>query len=114
MIVGMAGGAFSRLQQHSRARSVIAVLLSAAFLCALGLSVSPQLHAAVHAQSGQAEHTCVATLIGSGQYEHSAPAPICVGSELVISSEVPVRFAPPAISPFLERSVFEHAPPFCS
>jgi hypothetical protein len=72
------------------------------------------LHAAVHADAGQPEHTCVVTLIGSGQYEHSAPAPICIGNEPLISSDLPVRLALPAISLFLERSVLEHAPPVCS
>ena len=114
MVVAMAVGAFSRLQQHSRARSVIAAFLSAAFLSALALSVSPQLHAAVHADSGQPEHTCVATLISSGQYDHSLPAPISVGNGSLISSDIPVRLALPAISLFLERSVLEHAPPVCS
>src|SRR3954470_16574753 len=94
IIVSMAGGAFSRLAQHSRARSVIAALLSTAFLCALALSVSPKLHAAVHADSGQPEHTCVATLIGSGQYEHSASVPISLESAAV-SVEIPVRLAVP-------------------
>src|SRR6476469_5719324 len=94
IIVSMAGGAFSRLAQHSRTRSVIAAFLFSAFLCALALSVSPRLHAAVHAHSRQAEHTCVATLTASGQKELSAPAPICAGSsELLFSSSIRVRFA---------------------
>jgi hypothetical protein len=109
----MAGGAFSRLAQHSRTRSAIAGLLSIAFLCALALSVSPQLHAAVHSHAGQPEHTCVATLIAGGQYEHSAPVPVRLEAP-VVSANIPIRLAPPGISLFLGRSVFEHAPPFCS
>jgi hypothetical protein len=86
IIVSMAGGASSRLAQQSRTRSVIAALLFTAFLWALALSVSPELHAAVHSHAAQAGHTCVATLIGSGQYENSAPATICLGSDLLVSS----------------------------
>jgi hypothetical protein len=113
-IVPMAAGAVTRVT-HQRARSFIAACLSVAFFWTLLLSASPKLHARVHVDSGQPEHVCAATLIASGNYEHAVPAPL-------VRAAVPVDFLSkiPALaplwveSPFLQASVLEHAPPFCS
>src|SRR5690242_14782833 len=58
------------------ARSFMAACLSLAFLWTLALSISPQLHERIHSDAGQAEHSCAATLIASGNYHHSALPPL--------------------------------------
>jgi len=93
-------------------RTVVAALLSAVFVCVLALSVSPQFHQRVHGDANRAEHICAVTLIASGSYEHAAHPPL-IGSPApaVLFSRI-LAFAPPWVeSPFLNASVFEHAPP---
>jgi hypothetical protein len=92
-------------------RASVAILASASFLWALTLSASPQLHERVHPDANRIEHTCAATFIASGNYDH---APVA----LLISAPVPLGdFEVPELSPrwvwpvFLVASVFEHAPP---
>ena len=101
--------------KYERARSIIAASLSAVFLWTLVLSVSPALHARVHAESGQAEHICAATLIASGHYEHPVLPPL-FGAALPVSFSSKISALTPrrVESPFLEASVLEHAPPFSS
>ena len=62
MLVAMTAGAVAR-STHQSMRSFIAASLSAVFLWTLALSASSELHARVHADAGQAEHSCAATLI---------------------------------------------------
>ena len=98
-----------------RSSAFIAAFVSAAFLWTLALSASPQLHARVHPDAAQSEHSCAATFVASGSYNHSSHAPL-------VSEPVPiVQFATiPALtpqwveSPFLSASIFEHAPPVCA
>jgi len=56
---------FARSRNHGRA--FIAICVGAAFLWALALSASPQLHQRVHADAKRAEHGCVATMIASAR-----------------------------------------------
>ena len=93
-------------------RTVVAALLSAVFVCALALSVSPQFHQRVHGDANRAEHICAVTLIASGSYEHAAHPPLVgLPAPAVLFSRI-LAFAPPWVgSPFLNASVFEHAPP---
>ena len=95
-------------------RASVAILASAAFLWALTLSVSPQLHERVHPDANRTEHTCAATFVASSNYDHTAVA-------LLISAPVPLgEFDIPTLSPrwiqpvFLVAAVFEHAPPALS
>jgi hypothetical protein len=103
-------GTFAR--STNRARAFITICVSSAFLWALALSASPQLHQRVHLDAGRVEHNCAATMIASGSYDHAAHPP-------VVSAPVPaIQFSKiPALnpcwvqSPFLGACVFEHAPP---
>lgn len=92
-------------------RAWVAIFASAAFLWTLTLSVSPQLHERIHPDANQIEHTCAATFVASGSYDHAPTA-------LLISAPVPLgAFDIPTLSPrwiqpvFLIAAVFEHAPP---
>ena len=92
-------------------RASVAIFVAATFLWTLTLSVSPQLHERVHPDANRVEHTCAATFVASGSYDHTPLA-------LLISAPVPLgAFDIPALSPrwtqsvFLVASVFEHAPP---
>ncbi len=96
----------------NRPRVFTAVFILGAFLWTLALSASPQLHERVHPDANQADHTCAVTFIASGNYNHSAAAPL-------ISAPVPVvqfckisALAPQWVeSVFVVARVFEHAPP---
>lgn len=92
-------------------RASVAILASTAFLWALVLSASPQLHERIHPDANQVEHTCAATFVASGNYHHAPTA-------LLIMAPVPLgAFDIPTLSPrwiqpvFLAAAVFEHAPP---
>jgi hypothetical protein len=104
----------TRLVKLSPIRAT-ASLLSAAFLFAIALGAAPQLHAWLHPDSSSPDHQCAATLIASGNYEHSVlpavsappqPAPQFVAIPTLKAVSVPALF--------LGASIFEHAPPALS
>ena len=99
------------MRNSTSLRACVAVVASAAFLWALTLSASPQLHERVHKDANRVEHTCAVTFVASGSVDYS---PIV----LLIGAPVPLGdFKVPELSPrwvwpvFLVASVFEHAPP---
>jgi len=101
---------FARSRNHGRA--FVAVCIFAAFLWALALSASPQLHQRVHKDANRAEHNCAVTMITSGSYDHaahtvlvSAPVPALQFSKIPAWTPCWVQ------SPFLGACIFEHAPP---
>ena len=96
----------------NRGRAFVASLVLAAFALSIAAAGSPRLHLRIHPDANSSEHTCAATLIASGNYEHHAPPP------LVSSLTAPVQFtfvelltARSVDSIFLGASIFEHAPP---
>jgi hypothetical protein len=101
---------FARSKTHGR--TFVATCVGAAFLWALALSASPQLHQRVHADANRVEHNCAATMIASGSYNHAAHVSL-------VSAPVPAnQFSEmPALPPcwvrslFLGACIFEHAPP---
>ena len=93
-------------------RALIAICVSAAFLWALALSASPQLHQRVHKDANRVEHNCAATMIASGSYSHAAHPPLLSGPVPVIHfSKIPALTPQWVESPFLGACIFEHAPP---
>jgi len=101
---------FARPRNHGHAFVASCVFL--AFLWALALSVSPQLHARIHTDANRVEHNCAATMMASGSYNYSAhvslvSAPVPAVQFSKISALTPQWVE----SPFLRASVFEHAPP---
>jgi hypothetical protein len=93
-------------------RAFIATLVSAAFFWALALSATPQLHQRVHADANRAEHSCAATMIASGSYDHATHPPLVSAAALVPQfSKIPALTPCWVQSPFLGACIFEHAPP---
>src|SRR6478736_9746800 len=97
----------SRRQMKACARVGISVLF--AFFVALTLASSPSLHEKLHKPSSQ--HACAATIIASGNCEHSAPPQLAPKLENAPNSPafLPQRFQPVIAS--VPSSVQEHAPP---
>src|SRR6266850_7059144 len=96
-----------RRQMKACARVGISVLL--AFFVALTLASSPQLHERLHKVDSQ--HACAATIIASGNCEHSAPPQLVPKLENSPNSPafLPQRFQFVVAS--VPSSVQEHAPP---
>ena len=93
-------------------RAFVAVCVSAAFVWALALSVSPQLHQRVHKDANGGEHKCAATMIASGNYDHAAHPPlVSVPVPSIHFSTIPALTPQWVESPFLGACIFEHAPP---
>jgi hypothetical protein len=98
----------------NRGRVFVAAFVSLAFLWALALSASPQLHQRVHKDANRAEHNCAATMIASGSYDHAAHAPLVSAPVPVIHFSKISALTPQWVqSPFLGACIFEHAPPAC-
>jgi hypothetical protein len=93
-------------------RAFIAICVSSAFLWALALSASPQLHQRVHKDANRVEHSCAAAMIASGSYNHAAHVPLVSAPVPVIHfSKIPALTPQWVESPFLGACIFEHAPP---
>ena len=101
---------FARSTNHGR--TFVATCVFAAFVWALALSVSPQLHQRVHADGNRSDHTCAATLIATGSYDHAAqPPPIGAPDHLAHFGIVPALRSIWVQPLFLNAHVFAHAPP---
>jgi len=95
-----------------RGRAFVATLITAGFFWALLLSVSPQLHARIHADGNRADHTCAITLIATGSYDHASHPPLVSAPAPTIHfSKIPALTSQWVESPFLGACIFEHAPP---
>src|SRR5690348_14739938 len=97
----------SRRQMKACARIGIGVLF--AFFVALTLASSPRLHEKLHKTSSQ--HECAATILASGNCEHSAPPQGAPKLENApnLPAFLPQRFQPVIAS--VPSSIQEHAPP---
>ena len=96
----------------SRGRALVAGFVSAAFLWALALSASPQLHQRFHPDANRVEHGCAVTMIASGSYNHvSHPPLVTLPVPIIQFAKIPALTPHWVESPFLGASIFEHAPP---
>jgi hypothetical protein len=96
-------------------RSAISVGLIGAFVFAIALSVSPQLHERFHPDAKQSQHECAVTLVAHGNYHHAAPPPVLVASFSPNQfSEIATLNSVWVPSLFLGARIFEHAPPACA
>jgi len=101
---------FARSRDHGR--PFIAICVGAAFLWALALSASPQLHQRVHKDANRVEHNCAATMIAFGSYDHAGHPPlVSAPAPAVHFSKIPALTPQWVESPFLGACIFEHAPP---
>jgi hypothetical protein len=93
-------------------RAFVATCVSVAFLWALALSASPQLHARVHSDANRVEHSCAVTMIASGSYNHAAHVPVISAPAPAFEFSKVTELTPQLVeSLFLGASIFEHAPP---
>jgi hypothetical protein len=85
-----------------------------AFLWALALTASPQVHQRFHPDANRVEHSCAVTMIASGSYDHVSHPPLFgLPVQIIQFSKVPALTPQWVESPFLGASIFEHAPPPC-
>jgi hypothetical protein len=99
------------MRNSATTRASVAILASAAFLWALTLSASPQLHQRVHPDANRVEHCCAVTFVSSGNYDHSLDA-LHINAPVYLDEFRIPELTPLWVQPlFLVASVFEHAPP---
>ena len=93
-------------------RGFVAAVVFAAFSWTLVGSVSPQLHARIHADANQADHVCAITLIASGSYEQAGQTVLVASPQFDIGFPISAALTATWVRPlFLDAHVFAHAPP---
>ena len=92
--------------------ALVATCNFAAFLWALALSASPQLHQRVHPDAGHPDHTCLVTAIASGNCDYTSHPPL-ISAPLPAVEFSTIRALTPqwVESLFLKAHIFAHAPP---
>ncbi|HEX7517075.1 MAG TPA: hypothetical protein VF345_07285 [Chthoniobacterales bacterium] len=94
-------------------RAIVAAGFISAFLFTVVLSAAPQLHERIHQLAG-ATHECAVTLLTSGNCAHTPSDAITIAPP---PPQPASRFSQPGfqvVSPRLEFSLLEHAPPAIS
>ena len=92
-------------------RACVAASLSAAFLWALLLGASPELHQRVHPDANRADHGCAVTLVTSGSYEHAAQPPLIDAANLIFQFDAVQALTSIWVKPlFLNAHIFAHRP----
>ena len=105
----MSGSA--RCDRLNLCRLIVATVVAIGFVWMIALSVSPELHASVHAEAADMAHHCGATLLASGSCQ-DAPAALPVASPILLPALTPMRVViSTAQAPFLVVRILEHAPP---
>ncbi|HXA09861.1 MAG TPA: hypothetical protein VNW28_07745, partial [Chthoniobacterales bacterium] len=69
------------MSRREKLQAFVASGLLSAFLFALALAASPQLHQRLHADAGSPDHECAATLIAAGKYEQADAPPVVVAPQ---------------------------------
>src|SRR5207245_4316704 len=83
------------------------LVLAAAFVLMLGLSVAPNLHERLHPTAASL-HECAVTLIASGSCHHTAAAPLMIAPATAAQiSRSPTLNRIWVASPFLGARIFE-------
>jgi hypothetical protein len=100
------------VRSTNRGRALVIGFVSVAFLWALALSASPQLHQRFHPDANRVEHSCAVTMITSGSFNHvSHPPLVILPAPIIQFSKVSALIPFWVESPFLVARIFEHAPP---
>jgi hypothetical protein len=92
-------------------RRILALLLFVAIGLAAGLASSPQLHNWLHDAGDSGQHECAATLMSSGNIEHSDCAPPAVAPQPAPSVPAFRTQLFPRVLAFFGFARLEHAPP---
>jgi hypothetical protein len=90
-------------------RAFIGIGIVIAFFAALTVASSPKLHEKLHKQSPQ--HECAATILASGNCEHSAPPQGAPKLENAPNSPAFLPQRRQAVIATVPSSIQEHAPP---
>jgi hypothetical protein len=94
------------------ARWVVTTLIATAFLWALLLSASPQLHQRVHPDADRADHSCAVTMVAAGNYDHAAQPPLISAPDFIDQFSTVLALTSTWVKPlFLNSHIFGHAPP---
>jgi hypothetical protein len=102
----------SSARSNSCARGLVAAIIFAAFWWTLLVSVSPQLHARIHADTHRAHHVCAITQIASGSCEHAAQPPVISPPQFDVGFSASAVLTSTWVRPlFLNAHIFAHAPP---
>ena len=89
----------------------VALVLAAAILLMLTLSVAPNLHERLHSAAAPL-HECAVTLIASGSCHHTATVPLVIAPATAVQfSKILALDSIWVAAPFLGAFIFEHAPP---
>ncbi|MEO6872012.1 MAG: hypothetical protein ABI233_07305 [Chthoniobacterales bacterium] len=103
------------MSRPEKLRAIVASSLLGAFLFALALAASPQLHARFHADAGSPNHECAVTLLATGKYQQATAPSVFVAPQPAVLFEKIPAFAPVWVAaPFFGAHIFEHAPPALS
>lgn len=103
------------MRRPEKLRAIIAGSLLGAFVFALALAASPQLHARFHADAGSSNHECAVTLIAAGKYAQADAPPVIIAPQPAVLFEKIPSLAPVWVpARFLGSCIFEHAPPALS
>jgi hypothetical protein len=91
--------------------SLLAAGFLGAFLFALVLSAAPQLHERIHKASADASHQCAVTLLASGHCQHTPCDAISIATPTPGQGASFSHCSFEIVSPRLDFSLLEHAPP---
>jgi hypothetical protein len=94
--------------------SLVAAAFMGAFLFALVLSATPQLHERIHRASADASHQCAVTLLASGHCQHTPCDAISIAPPAPRQGDAFSLRSFEIVSPRLDFSLLEHAPPVLS
>ena len=94
--------------------SLVAAGFLGAFLFALVLSATPQLHERIHKASADASHQCAVTLLASGHCQHTPCDAISIVPPAPRPDDAFSHRNFEIVSPRLDFSLLEHAPPVFS
>jgi hypothetical protein len=95
-------------------RAIVVGGFIGAFLFALALCAIPQLHERIHASSAAANHECAVTLLTSGTCSHTPIDAIAIAPPPSNPTSPFSNRHFRLVSPTLEFSLLEHAPPAIS
>jgi len=94
--------------------SLVAAGFIGAFLFALVLSATPQLHERIHRAGADASHQCAVTLLASGHCQHTPSGGIAIIPPALREGDAFSHRNFEIVSSRLDFSLLEHAPPVLS